>query len=60
VLEGLPLEDYRYLHSTRAELLKRLGRTAEAAASYRRALDLTDEAAEQRLLRRRLVELGEP
>ena len=60
VLEGLPLEDYRYLHSTRAELLKRLARNAEAAASYRRALDLTDEPAEQRLLRRRLDELGAP
>jgi RNA polymerase sigma-70 factor (ECF subfamily) len=54
IVDGLPLDDYRYLHATRGELLRRLGRTAEAAAAYRRALDLTDDPAERRLLTRRL------
>jgi RNA polymerase sigma-70 factor (ECF subfamily) len=54
LVEGLALEDYRYLHSTRAELLRRLGRTAEAADAYRRALELTVDPAERRLLTRRL------
>ena len=40
ILERLGLEDYRYLHSTRGELLRRLGRNAEARAAYRRALEL--------------------
>jgi len=57
VLEGLPLEGYRYFHSTRAELLKRLGRTTASAASYRRALALTEDPAEERLLRGRLAEV---
>ncbi len=59
VLEGLPLEEYRYLHSTRAELLARLGRTEEAAEAYRRALELTDDPAEERLLRGRVASLGQ-
>jgi RNA polymerase sigma-70 factor, ECF subfamily len=54
LLEGLPLADYRYLHSTRADLLRRLGRTTEAAAAYRRALELTADPAERRLMARRL------
>ena len=57
VLEGLPLEDYRYFHSTRAELLTRLGRPDEAADAYRRALALTEDPAEERLLRTRLAEV---
>jgi RNA polymerase sigma-70 factor (ECF subfamily) len=40
IVEGLDLDDYRYLHSTRAELLRRLGR-AEAADAYRNAIALT-------------------
>jgi RNA polymerase sigma-70 factor (ECF subfamily) len=58
IVEGLDLEDYRYFHSTRAELLRRLGRTAEARDAYRRALALVDDDAERRLLERRLAELG--
>ena len=58
IADGLPLEDYRYLHSTRAELLRRLGRTAEARDAFQRALALADDAAERRLLERRLAELG--
>jgi RNA polymerase sigma-70 factor (ECF subfamily) len=52
------LEDYRYLHATRGELLKRLGRTDEARDAYRHALSLVHEDAERRLLERKLEELG--
>ncbi|MBA3260983.1 MAG: RNA polymerase subunit sigma-24 [Thermoleophilaceae bacterium] len=58
IVDRLPLEDYRYLHSTRGELLRRLGRTAEARDAYRRALALVHDDAERRLLERRLAELG--
>jgi RNA polymerase sigma-70 factor (ECF subfamily) len=58
IIDGLELEDYRYLHSTRGELLRRLGRDAEARAAFRRALALIDDEAERRLLERRLEELG--
>jgi RNA polymerase sigma-70 factor (ECF subfamily) len=58
IVDRLALDDYRYLHSTRAELLRRLGRDAEAGEAYRRALALVDDDAERRLLERRLAELG--
>ncbi|HET7398118.1 MAG TPA: DUF6596 domain-containing protein [Intrasporangium sp.] len=58
IVDGLALPDFRYLHSTRAELLRRLGRTDEARAAYRRAMELTDEGAERRFLERRLTELA--
>jgi RNA polymerase sigma-70 factor, ECF subfamily len=58
IADGLALDDYRYLHSTRGELLRRLDRTEEARAAYRRALALVHEDAERRLLERRLAELG--
>jgi RNA polymerase sigma-70 factor, ECF subfamily len=51
------LQDYRYLHATRAELLRRLGRADEAREAYRRAEALTHDDAERRLLQRRLAEL---
>jgi len=57
ILDGLGLDDYRYLHSARAELLRRLGRGDEARAAYRRALGLTRTEAERRFLHRRLAEL---
>ncbi len=57
IVERLNLETYMYLHSTRAELLRRLGRSREAAESYGRALKLADTAPERRFLRRRLSEL---
>jgi RNA polymerase sigma-70 factor, ECF subfamily len=57
IVDGLALEDYRYLHSTRAELLRRLGRTEEAAQAFRRALSLLHDEAERRLIERRLREL---
>jgi RNA polymerase sigma-70 factor (ECF subfamily) len=58
IVDRLPLEDFRYLHATRGELLRRLGRTAEARDAYRRALALVHDNAERRLLERRLAELG--
>jgi RNA polymerase sigma-70 factor, ECF subfamily len=58
IVDQLALEDYRYLHSTRGELLRRLGRTEEARDAYRRALALVHDDAERRLLERRLGELG--
>jgi RNA polymerase sigma-70 factor (ECF subfamily) len=58
IVDRLGLEGYRYLHSTRGELLRRLGRTEEAGDAYRRALALVHDDAERRLLERRLAELG--
>jgi len=58
IVDRLALEDYRYLHSTRGELLSRLGRDDEAREAYRRALTLVHDDAERRLLERRLAELG--
>jgi RNA polymerase sigma-70 factor (ECF subfamily) len=58
LVDSLVLDDYRYLHSTRAELLRRLGRTAEARHAYRRALELVHDDAERRLFERRLAELS--
>jgi RNA polymerase sigma-70 factor (ECF subfamily) len=51
------LQDYHLAHAVRADLCRRLGRTAEARASYRRALDLTRLEPERRFLERRLREL---
>jgi RNA polymerase sigma-70 factor (ECF subfamily) len=48
------LAGYRYLPATRADLLRRLGRHAEAADAYRAALALTGNAAEQEFLTERL------
>ena len=53
-----PLDDYALAHAARADLCRRLGRTAQARASYERALSLTDQETQQRFLRRRLRELG--
>jgi RNA polymerase sigma-70 factor (ECF subfamily) len=52
------LDDYPYLHSTRADLLRRLGRRAEAASAYRRALELTANEAERAFLEGRIAALG--
>lgn len=48
------------LHAARADVRRRLGRTAEAAGLYRRALALAPTAPERAHLRRRLAELGAP
>jgi len=50
------LADYHLLSATRADLLRRSGRTAEAAVVYERALELVENAAERRFLERRLAE----
>jgi len=57
IVDGLELEDYQYLHSTRAELLRRLGRGEDARAAYERALELARSHAERRFLERRIAEL---
>lgn len=57
IAEGLDLERYPYLHSTRAELLRRLDRPDEAIAAYRRALELVVAEPERRFLRQRIAEL---
>ncbi|MEA2411324.1 MAG: hypothetical protein QOC77_1885 [Thermoleophilaceae bacterium] len=58
LVDGLGgLDDYRYLHSTRAELLRRLERGDEARTAYERALELTASEPERRFLERRLAEL---
>ncbi len=57
IVDALELDDYRYLHSTRAELLARLGRTDEARAAYARALVLVHDDAERRQFERRLAAL---
>ena len=56
--DRLELERYHYLHATRAELLRRLGREDEAAVAYRRALELVRSEPERRFLEARLAELG--
>jgi RNA polymerase sigma factor (sigma-70 family) len=56
IVERLDLDGYRYLHATRAELLRRLGDPAGAHAAYARALELTPEGPERRFLLRRLEE----
>ena len=55
--DRLALDGYHYLHATRGELLRRLGRTGDARAAYGRALELVHSDAERRFLERRLAEL---
>jgi RNA polymerase sigma-70 factor (ECF subfamily) len=57
IIDGLDLPDYLYLHSTRAELLRRLGRPQEARQAYERALRLVRRESERRFLQRRLGEI---
>jgi RNA polymerase sigma-70 factor (ECF subfamily) len=57
VVESLELDHYHYLHSTRAELLRRLDRVEDAHAAYERALELVHSDAERRFLERRLAQL---
>jgi RNA polymerase sigma-70 factor, ECF subfamily len=60
VVDGLQaaLADYQPWHVARADLLRRLGRRAEARASYQQAHALTDNEVQRRFLQRRLAELG--
>jgi RNA polymerase sigma-70 factor (ECF subfamily) len=61
-IEGLEadgrLAGYRYLPAAKADLLRRLGRDAEAATAYRAALELTDNEAEREFIGKRLAQLG--
>ena len=52
------LDSYYLFHAARADILRRLGRSPEAAEAYRRALSLTANAVERRYLRRRLHEVA--
>jgi RNA polymerase sigma-70 factor, ECF subfamily len=58
IVDALELDDYRYLHSTRAELLRRLGRGDEASSEYAKALALSDTETERRYLQKRLDQLS--
>jgi RNA polymerase sigma-70 factor (ECF subfamily) len=55
--ESLELDQYHYLHATRAELLRRLDRVEDARAAYDRALELVHSQAERRFLEQRLAQL---
>ena len=56
IVDGLDLSGYQYWHSTRAELLRRLGRAADARAAYARALALARTEPERRFLQRGIAE----
>jgi RNA polymerase sigma-70 factor (ECF subfamily) len=58
LLEKGQLTEYRLAHAARAELCRRLGRTADARASYKKALSLTRQEPERRFLARQLANLG--
>ncbi|MGD9695474.1 MAG: RNA polymerase sigma factor [Thermoleophilia bacterium] len=57
IVDGLPLEGYHAWHATRAELLRRLGRSAEARSAYDAAIAATQNSAERAYLTRRRGEL---
>ena len=56
-VDRLDLDGYLYFHSTRGELLRRLGRDDEARTAYGRALELATSTPERRFLARRLDQL---
>jgi len=56
-VERLELDQYHYLHATRAELLRRLERDDDARDAYRRALELVHSDAERSFLEQRLEQL---
>ncbi|MGZ5582543.1 MAG: RNA polymerase sigma factor [Usitatibacter sp.] len=51
------LDDYYLAHSARADLCRRLGKSAQARSAYKRALELTQQASERRFLEQRLAAL---
>jgi RNA polymerase sigma-70 factor (ECF subfamily) len=57
-VDGLPLQGYRAFHSTRADLLRRLGRSRESRAAYDQAIGLAGNAAETAYLIRRRDQLA--
>jgi RNA polymerase sigma-70 factor, ECF subfamily len=58
LVERLDLDGYQYFHSTRADLLRRLGRADDARTEYERALEFAHTEPERRFLKRRLAEVG--
>ena len=59
-VDGLPLADYHAFHATRADLLRRLGRSDESRAAYDRAIELAGNTAETAYLSRRRDQLAGP
>jgi RNA polymerase sigma-70 factor, ECF subfamily len=57
IVDGLELDGYQLFHAVRADLLRRLGRNAEAALAYRAAIARTENASERDFLQRRLQAL---
>jgi RNA polymerase sigma-70 factor, ECF subfamily len=57
LVDRLELDQYHYLHATRAELLRRLDRVEDACAAYDQALELVHSDAERRFLEQRLAEV---
>jgi RNA polymerase sigma-70 factor, ECF subfamily len=58
ILAGGQLAEYHLAHAARADMCRRLGRTADAKESYQKALALARQEPERRFLERRLRELG--
>jgi RNA polymerase sigma-70 factor, ECF subfamily len=58
IVDELHLDGYQYFHSTRADLLRRLGRADEARAAFERALELVKAEPERRFLQCRIEEVG--
>jgi RNA polymerase sigma-70 factor (ECF subfamily) len=58
LVDRLDLDGYQYFHSTRADLLRRLGRADEARREYERALDRAHTGPERRFLEQRLAEVA--
>jgi RNA polymerase sigma-70 factor (ECF subfamily) len=58
LVDRLDLDGYQYFHSSRADLLRRLGRADDARTEYERALELAHTEPERRFLMRRLAEVG--
>ncbi|GHJ49882.1 RNA polymerase subunit sigma-24 [Catellatospora sp. TT07R-123] len=59
-VDGLPLEGYHVFHATRAELLRRLGRSEQSRAAYDRAIELSGNTGETAYLIRRRDQLAGP
>jgi RNA polymerase sigma-70 factor (ECF subfamily) len=57
IVDGLPLDGFRYFHATRGELLARVGHTDAARAEFERALELVHDEAERRLLESKIADL---
>ena len=58
LVDRLGVGSCQYFHSTRADLLRRLGRPDEARSEYERALELAHTEPERRFLRRRIAEVS--